>query len=653
MDILILDSWLREFLDTKAKPAQIAKYLTLCGPSVERISKSGNNDFIYHIEVTTNRIDTASVYGIAREAAAILPRFNIKAKLKPVRSESKQFLFSKTVRYLNITVNKKICSRFTTALIRNVKIGDSPDIVKKRLQSANIRPINNIVDISNYIMLELGQPVHTFDYDKIGESKMILRESHKGEKITTLDGKEFTLPGGDIVIEDGKRRLIDLAGIMGGALSAVDKNTKNILLFVQTYNPTNIRKTSMALAQRTQAASIFEKGTDEELVAPAILSAINMFKEETHATADRKLLDFYPNPYKPFKIITTLEYINTRLGVQINKKDIGMYLKPLGFEYKWSGNTFTVFVPSWRSKDIKAKEDILEEISRIYGYYNLPSKIMDGDIPERPEDPAFTFEGRLRDIISGFGGTEVYTLALVPKDEVDEKHVKLKNPLGPETEHMRTSLRPSLKKAAQENVGTLDEFHLFELANVYLPKKSGLPEERLIVAGIFNGYEYRKAKGIVEALLERLHIKYTFKSEESKGFGASKCAYIYSRGESLGKIGYLENSNLIYYEFEANKLMKLSPKIVSFKPISKYPSQNEDVTLHIPERTHIMEVISFICSLNNKIQDVSFVGEYNNNYTLHIKYHDPKKTLTNEEVEKIRGKIISSVKSKFGAIFKG
>ncbi len=651
MDIKILDSWLREFLITSAKPSEIAKYVSLCGPSFERVEKAGD-DYIYHIEVTTNRIDTASVYGIAREAAAILPRFNIPAKLKPIRSQNKEYVFSKQTNYINATVDKKLCSRFTTALIKNAKIGESPEIVKRKLLSADIRPINNIVDISNYIMLELGQPVHTFDYDKIIGAKMILRESRKGEKITTLDGKEFTLPGGDIVIEDEEGRLIDLAGIMGGASSAVDENTKNVLLFVQTYNPVNIRKTSMTLSQRTQAASIFEKGIDEELVAPAILSAIDLFKKLTRGSVSKEVLDMHSASYKTVNIKTTLEYIATRIGIEIGKKEIGEYLKSLGFECSWSGNTLTTSVPSWRAKDVKNEEDIVEEIARIYGYHNLPSHIMEGSIPERPEDPKFAFEKEIKNIISGFGGTEVYTLALVPGNEVDSKSVKLKNPLGPETEYMRTSLMPSLTKAAKENLGIIDKFHLFEIANIYLPKVNDLPEERNMLAGIFSGYEYRDAKGVIEGFLERFNIEYTFKSEESKGFGASRCAFIYSKGKYIGKIGYLEGDKLIYYEFEITKLMEISPKVVSFKPISKYPAQDEDITLHIPDRTHIIDVTSYICSLNNRISGVSFTGEFNGNYTFHIKYHDPEKTLTDLEVEKIRKEIISSAKSKFGASIK-
>ena len=216
--------------------------------------------------------------------------------------------FTKKVNYLNPIVDVKLCSRFCAVLIKNVTINDSPEIIKTRLESAGVRAINNIVDISNYIMLELGQPVHTFDYDKIAGHKMILRESKKGEKITTLDGKEFTLNGGDIVIEDGEKRLIDLAGVMGGNLSAVDANTQNVLLFVQTYDPAKIRKTSMGLAQRTMAATIFEKGTDTELVTPAIIKGIEMFKKLCQGTPEHEIIDLYSNPFKSKKISLIIKY---------------------------------------------------------------------------------------------------------------------------------------------------------------------------------------------------------------------------------------------------------------------------------------------------------------------------------------------------------
>lgn len=644
MNIKILDSWLREFLETKARPSEIAKYVSLCGPSVEKVEKIGN-DFVYDIEVTTNRIDTASVYGIAREASSILPRFGIQAKLRPIRPQSKDYVFAKTVPYLSAVVDQRLCPRFTAVLIRDVEVAESSELIQKRLESAGMRPINNIIDIANYVMLELGQPVHTFDYGKIGGKKMILRESKKGEHIVTLDGKEFTLAGGDIVIEDGTGNLIDLAGIMGGENSAIDENTKDVLLFVQTYNPTNIRKTSMYLSQRTQAATIFEKGTDEELVGPAILKALELFKPLSKAGSYREILNIYPKPYKTPSVTTTYEYINKLLGIDINKKDITTYLVSLGFECKWTGNKLKVEIPSFRAKDIKSQEDILEEVARIYGYHNLPSKVMSGDIPERPEDSKFAFERNIKNIVSGFGGGEVYTLSLVSKEMAREDALKLKNPLGTDTEYLRTSLLPSLVFAAENNKGIYDKFHLFEIANVYLPRKNNLPEEKMTFAGIFSGYSYRSAKGVIEAILNRLNIDFSFIATDLNGFSASHSALIKSGDKEMGMIGVLE-SGFIFYEFSVQTLMSLV-KPLAYKKISKYPPQIEDLTFVLPEKTKIGSIIDSIKAVS-KLIDLELKDIYKDSYTFRIWYQDKTKTLTDQEVKDIREKVLSSLKNKFG-----
>lgn len=646
MDIKILDSWLREFLETKAKPAEFQKYLSLCGPSVERIEKFGS-DYIYDIEVTTNRIDTASVYGIAREASAILPRFGVTAKLGRLKTTSKDNVFVKNVKYLDVTIDPKLCKRFTAVLIKDVKMGDSPETVKTRLESAGVRSINNIVDISNYIMIELGQPVHTFDYDKIKGHKMILRESRRGEVITTLDSKKFTLNGGDIVIEDGEKRLIDLAGVMGGNLSAVDNNTKNVLLFVQTYDPVHVRKTSMGLAQRTMAATIFEKGTDTELVVPAILKGIDLFKSMCKGEVEKEIIDIYPHPFKSKKISLDLNFIERHLGVSISKKDISSYLTSLEFENSWSGNKLEVNVPSFRSLDVTGPEDVIEEIARIYGYHNMPSEIMTGKLTGRSTLPQFAFEEKIKNYLSGWGGVEVYTLSLVSKDYVSENALKLKNPLGSDSEYLRTSLMPSLISAASENTGTFESFYLFEMSNIYIPRKNELPEERLMLAGVFEGYKYRDAKGIVEALLEKLHLDVYFDTVESKGFAAGKCVSIVVGSNTIGLLGYPENSNRIYYELDVQKLFKLAQKNSEYKEISKYPAQVEDITLVFPEKTKMGEVGNSIAS-NPLVKDWELTGTYKGSFTFRIWYQDSKKTLTDPEVEKERTKILQKLKEKFG-----
>lgn len=647
MDIKISDNWLRDYLITKATPEKIGEYLSLCGPSVERIEKV-KGDSVYDIEVTTNRIDTASVYGIAREASAILPRFKVEAKLKRLNPPD-TYKFVDNVDYLSATVDKNLCPRFTAVLIKNVTIDHSPDWMASRVEKGGIRVINNVVDISNYIMLGLGQPVHTFDYDKILGAKMHLRASRKGEKITTLDGLSFELPGGDIVIEDGEGRLIDLAGIMGGNLSMVDDDTKNVLLFVQTYSSSAIRKTSMSLAQRTQASAIFEKGTDAELVTPAILTGIDLFREVCHGVPEKEILNIYPAPYKAAKIDVDYAEITQRLGIAIAKPEITKILNSLEFETSWKGNSLYAIPPSYRANDVFSSEDVIEEIARIYGYHNFESRLMTGEIPDEPQNKEFDFEENIKNILSGWGGTEVYTLSLVPKEFVAETALKLKNPLGTDTEYLRTSLMPSLINASKDNAGTSDNFHLFEMANVYIPKHGELPEEKLMLAGIFSGYEFRLAKGIVEAFLNKLNIKPEFEAKDTKGFSANKVAAIVSSGKEIGLIGVTDDG-LVYYEFGVGDLMK-SMKPDSFKEISKYPSQIEDLTFTLPEKIKIGSVLDE-AGKHNHVEEVELSDTFKNAYTFRVMYHSNEKTLTDADVEKIRNEIISSVKSKFGGQLK-
>lgn len=694
MDILIPHSWLKDFLKTEATPQKIAECLSLCGPSVEKVEKVGK-DFVYSIEVTTNRVDSVGVYGIAREAVAILPRFGIKASLQPTKVHSAQGIVPACagrhrVNWLDVEVDQKLCPRFTAILIKNVQLKKSPAWMEQRLKLIGLRPINNVVDISNYLMHELGQPLHTFDYDKIkihdilptlkgGVSplrenvvsasihprakargfleapyKMILRASRAGEKIITLDDKEYTLPGGDIVIEDGEGRLIDLAGIMGGKLSAVDEKTKNVLLFVQTYNPAAIRQTSMALAKRSEAASLFEKGLDPELVEVTIRRAIDLFVKLCQGRPAGEILDIYPSPYKGKTVDIDVEFINERLGVKIPKREIIDILESLGF--KISGeNTLSVSVPSFRSNDIGILEDIVEEVARLYGYYNLPSAIMNGALPEPLENPPFDFEIRLKRALKGWGGVEVYTLSLVSKEKVSlaghsSWALKLKNPLGSDSEYLRQSIAPSLVAAVRQNPGQ-KPIHLFEMANVYLPVRAHLPEEKMMLAGIFANYDYRQAKGIVEALLLELGTDATWTAEDNRGFLPNQRLIIKNKKGVLGEFGTLDQG-YFYYEFGVELLRVSCSPASSYSPIPKYPAQIEDLSLVFPSRTRVGDVIETIKKADRQIVSLELVDIYEDTRTLRVAYQNLNKTLTDKEVKRIRNKILGIIKRKFGVILK-
>ena len=647
MDILIPDSWLKKYLDTKATPSELAKYLSLCGPSIERAEKFSDGDPIYSIEVTTNRVDTASVLGIAREAQAILPRFGIKAKLKNSFINTGRFKFVKKIKYLDATVDSNLCPRFTAVLIKNVAIKNSPKEVSSLLEKIGVRPINNIVDVTNFIMHELGQPVHTFDYDKIKGAKMILGLSNGGEEVTTLDGKTFKLKNSDIVIKDGGGRIIDLCGIMGGENSMVDINTRNVLLFVQTYDRHRIRQTSMRLSQRSEAAVLFEKGLDPEMVKQGMFSAISMIEKLSGGKASSEILDIYPFPYKEKYVVTNLETLEKIIGIKLNKKDISEYLDGLGFGISWDNNNLKIKVPSFRANDIDIPEDIAEEVARIYGYHNLPNILMSGDLPKPTVNILFKIEGQIKQILKALGGIEILNLSLVGKDIAGENALKLRNPMGSDTEYLRTVLMPSLIQDVVNNPQEEDKIHFFELSNTYLPIKNSLPEEKLVLAGIIKSGEYRENKGVVEVLLNELKINYQTKVEDGKNYLPSQRSTILSDKKEIGQFGNLE-CGLFYYEFDVERLINAKKVLNKYHEIPKYPPQIEDHTFILPERTRVGEVVDII-KKNALVSNVELSVIYKNSYTFRIWYQDKTKTLTDMEVEKLRNKIISEIKTKFGA----
>ena len=641
MDILIPDEWLREHLKTKATPKQIMEKLSLCGPSIEKITGSGKNT-IYHIEVTTNRMDTASVRGIAREAAAILPRFGIEAQLKPIKLTK---IGSTKKLDINIKNNSSLCKRILAVKIENTLVAKSPQWLADRLVAVGQRPINNVIDITNYLMWELGHPVHVFDYDRLVQKTIVVREADKGEKLITLDDKEWKMEGGEVVFDDGTGEIIDLPGIIGTKNTVVTKNTKNILLWIESIDPYKIRKTSMAHAIRTQAATLNEKQVDPEIGISTILRGVDMYKKYTKGAVASKMLDINEKPFKPKTLKIEKEFIDQKLGVTLGTSEITSYLKPLGFETKWTKNTLSAQIPSFRSHDISIKEDVIEEIARIYGYHNFPSILMQGAIPIG-ESNTFDFEIKLKTILKGMGGVEVYTFSLV-SEKSDGNSLKLKNPLGKDATYMRTELQSSLVQAVNANSNMRSCLFMFEMANVYLPKKGSLPEEKLILAGIFANHDFREAKGIVEALLDEINIKYEEIATDSSDFAASKRIELSASGKTFGVFGELEDGK-IYFEFAINDLYTKSLNSHTFVPIPKYPAQTEDLTFTLPEKSKVGEIIKTMLSTKN-VTSVKLGDVYKNNYTFAIKYQNTDKTLTNEDVEKIREEVIKNVEKTYKA----
>lgn len=640
MEIKILESWLKDCLDTKASSKEFAKYLSLSGPTVDRTHKFGKNDKVFEIEVTSNRVDAMSVYGIAREASAVLPRYDIKAKLKslPVYGDE----LPKKGEPLTLKPDPKLTYRLMGVVLDNIKEWQTPQWMKERLESADMRSLNSVVDITNYVMHEVGHPCHVFDYDKIPNKKIVVRESKKGEKITSFDGKKYTLSGGDIVFDDGDGNIIDLPGIIGTKNSVVTKETKRVLFFLDTNSAKHIRKTSMELAIRTNAAVLNEKGVDPERAEVAMLRGLQLFREVCGAEIVSPIYDSYP--VKPDKVSIKIEksFITKILDIDIDNSEIEKILKSLGFSLTIKSDVFDVNVPSFRSNDVLNKESIVEEIARIYGYHNLPSKIMDTKLPTFSTDKTFNDEMKIRETLVRLGAMEVYTFSLVSKDMAGENALKLINPLGSDTEYLRTSLRPSLQIAAEENKAQ-QSFHLFEISNVYKKVKSGLPNEILTLAGIFKGYDYLDAKGVLETFFEKLNIEYKSEIDDNKMYVNDSSIKFLSGKDEIASFGLLKNG-YIYYETKVSVIRKLMKDYPRFKPIPEFPPQIEDVTVEIKGKP-VGEVYEYLKSAHKKISNVELVDIYEDSYTFRIFYQDPKKTLTDDEVQDIREEVLKGIKS--------
>lgn len=672
MNIKITYDWLLEYLETDADPHEMQKFLSLSGPSIETVEKVGD-DYVFDIEITSNRIDMASVFGVAQEAQAILPQFGKKAKLKfnPLETYTFDNLHAEPVpiNKLDVTIaDPELCLRFTAIVISDVTMKQSSELIKKRLELSGIRSLNNVIDISNYLMLSLGQPTHMFDYDQIKGKKMLLRKSKKGEKMTTLDGKEFTLPGDDIVIEDGSGRIIDLCGIMGGENSSITNDTKNVLFFVQTYNKRHIRKTSMLTGQRTMAATYFEKGLDPERVEPTFVYGIDLLLEATQGHATSELIDIYPHKREEKKVKVYLKDIHRVIGVTIEEKKVVAILENLGFTVNRHENEelaypdgvyFEVTVPTYRTDDVDIKEDIIEEVARVYGYYNLPNNISPLLYIKQPHEMEMLFKtiSKSKHYLKHIGLHEFLNYSMVSKQLLENvgmdpsKHLKIANTISKEIEYMRRSLAPSLVKNIRDNIGKRDVLKIFEIAKIYTPREKELPDEQYILT-IAVTTDFFDLKGIVEGLFAELNIRNV--SYETKDFNLlsfNTSTAILNREKTVGRIGmlrkeYAENMGLsddvylaeIDFAFIVGNYSITAPFT---DPITTAVIKL-DANIEMQEKKY-GEVEKKAYQSSPLLQNMQIIDRYKDNLTIRFFFADPNRNITEEDAKKELKKIQESI----------
>lgn len=674
MNIKVPVSHLREYLKTDIAAKTLASLLTLSGPSVEKVEKNGN-DLVFDIEVTTNRSDAYSVFGIAREAHAILKANNHNSSLKnPDGLNLKIEPDSSKLLSLNVVVkDSNLCPRFSAIIIDNVKIDNSPSYIKTRLELSGIRSINNIVDISNYIMIELGQPMHTFDFDKIKGSKMVLRKSKTGETIKTLDQKTRKLPEGSIVIQDTEK-IIDLCGIMGGANSAVTRRTKRVVLFVQAYNPASIRKTTQSLSFRTEASSRFEKGIDLEGILPALKRAVFLAKKTAGAKIASELIDIYPRKQKPKQITLDLDKLNKYLGISFDKTKAIQILTLLGFETKLATNQLIAITPTWRNNDIENDIDLIEEIARIYGYHNLPSKLPSGQIPNT-KDSDLKDLIKLKNSLKLLGLTEVITYSIISKNllsissQAYKNSVEIANPLTEEWQFMRPNVTPSLLSVISKNQNLKNDLKIFEVARTYLQKKNDLPTQDLILAISLQNSNFYQIKDLVENIFEILQrkIKFSKSSPSNPIFEHSKSAEIKINDETVGIIGQIKTSVLNQFELDSSvsaaelnltKIYDKSPLKHDYQPISKYPPLLEDISFVFAKILPLEEILDEIKTLKQplvkkvEIIDVfedAKIGENKKSVTIRLTIQKTTGTPTQNDATIIKNQVVSRLEKIFRA----
>jgi len=666
MNIKILDSWLRVYLSTKATPEQIAKHLSLCSVSVESLEKtkitdSKSTDYIYDIEITTNRPDLMSLTGLAREASAALNQNNINAKYTfttPPKPSTQSNSKTKITIHNDSSLVNRVC-----AVAMEVQVKPSPPMIQKRLESTDIRSLNNLIDITNYVMRTIGHPTHIFDLDRLDTSTLTIRESKTGEKIKTLDKKTYTLPGGDIVAVNDKNEIIDLLGIMGLENSVITDQTKKILFFIDSNDPTKIRKTSMSLALRSEAAVLNEKGPDPETAIDALFYGIELFKKFANAKIISPIVDIYPNKTKTKTISVSEEKINSVIGIPIPLKKSETILKNLGFTASIHKNTITAGPPSFRSKDIEIPEDLIEEIARIYGYHNIPNSLPPTPqtaITDYDHDP-FIWEKKTKDALKYWGFTETYTYSLVSRDIINQspKFVidsslqnsklsppRLQNPLSSDYTYMRTSLTPSLLKVIKENPDR-DEFKLFEIAFVYHDNPNKLPSQNLHLALAIQQKKFTlfHLKGILEQLCQDLGISDLNLIKENESIN------IYLEKNMLGFI-QTHDTNIFTLELNFENLIKHATNKKTYKSLPKYPPIIEDLCLIVPHDIATGDIISTIQKQNPLVVSVSLLDKYKNTRTFHINYQSYHKNLTDSEVGDIRAKILQTLSKKFNTRLK-
>jgi len=635
MNLLYPYSWIKEFCQTDLTSLEFSKEFSLCSSSVEKIIKAKDGDEILEIEITTNRQDLIGIRGLAQEAFSVLKSFKHNPILTLPKYELEESSLKKHT--LETSIENETTLSFFAVAIDNIKIGSSDKIIADRLEKCGIRPINNVVDITNYIMLEFGQPLHAFDLTKIVNKKsgavaLNIRKSKNGESITTIDGKNISLDNESIIIENNDA-IYDLAGVMGGKNSEIDKNTKTIVLICPIYNPTLVRKTSIKFNQRTQASQIFEKGLDPVNSKEAFLKAINLIKNEAGGNVSSEIYKYLKNDNLEKVIKTPVSLIYQYSGEKNDPQEYLDILNSLGINSTVEQSNIVSNIPSFRTNDLHIPQDIVEEILRLKGYFRSKPELIVGQIPIKEIETGFKAENKIKNILRTNGFWEIYTYSMVANiQDKTGRFLELKNPLSLEKTYLRNnSFYPSHLEVIEENKGKFSQIKIFEMANIYQDS-----EKLLLGFGIYNPLISQKEKfKIIKGVAEKIYEQF---------------------GKKLKGTEIVTDSNYVYFQDFLENIVDKNYK-VQYKEPSPYIPVKEMVsfivssTLPYKEISNLFESIKplndirFSYNLVDSFQNKDNLKDNKISYTFSIEYYCQNRQLKSEEVVSLRENIIASLQT--------
>lgn len=641
-------------------------------------------DSVIDLDVTPNRPDCLSIIGIARESAALtgttvhIPDISYSESERPISEQ------------VEVEIQAPdLCPRYCASLITDVQIKPSPQWMQKRLIACGMRPINNIVDISNYVMLEYGQPLHTFDYEKIAGKKIIVRRAGEKEVITSLDGVERQLDSNMLVIADTDKA-VAVAGVMGGANSEVTDQTRHILLEAASFKATSIHRTGEALGLASESRYRFERGIATGLTLPALQRATQLIVELGGGKAARGWIDVYPGEEAVKPISLSISRLRGLLGAEFSFEQITETLASLGFTWERTASTdvINVLAPYWRS-DIHLEVDLIEEVARITGYDKIPNTLLAQPLPQVNPDPIFNLKRGIRHNLATWGFSEVLNFSLIgletlkklspDNSPVQPLPVRVSNPMTAEMEFLRPTFRANLITAFAANRRyESGSIRLFEAGKIYLPQAGDLPDERETVCGVMGGSRYSMswqdkdevldfydAKGVMEMLLERTGVEGRFEKGQDPGLHPHKQAAVYVDETRVGIVGEIHPRVLLAFdisepvfllELDLKALVPLTAADKLYKPVPRFPSIVRDLAIIVDtDITHqrIQKIIQGYSLVERvEIFDVYSGGqvpEGKKSMAYRISYRSPEHTLTDEEVNQVQQKILARLSSEIGA----